>query len=108
MIRLFAGLLALAGLPRAHPFAPPRRGALAASRPRSPTVLRAFDRATTPVVVCPGFGNDVVDYVTPMGQPEDVGLCAVLRRRGFRDVSVVPVARWEWLRVAGAWGRASR
>ena len=54
-----------------------------------------------PVVVLPGFGNCDIDYKTPMGQPEDKGLCAALGRRGFDDVTVVEVPRWEWLRVAG-------
>ena len=54
-----------------------------------------------PVVVLPGFGNCDIDYKTPMGQSEDKGLCAALRRRGFDDVTVVEVPRWEWLRVAG-------
>ena len=45
-----------------------------------------------PVVILPGFGNDAIDYVAPLDQPEDVGLCSVLRRRGFTDVSVVPVS----------------
>ena len=54
-----------------------------------------------PVVLVPGFGNAVVDYISPLGQSEDVGLCSVLRRRGFTDINVVPVQRWEWVRVAG-------
>ena len=54
-----------------------------------------------PVVLVPGFGNAVVDYISPLGQSEDVGLCSVLRRRGFDDINVVPVQRWEWVRVAG-------
>ena len=54
-----------------------------------------------PVVLVPGFGNAVVDYISPLGQSEDVGLCSVLRRRGFGDINVVPVQRWEWVRVAG-------
>ena len=54
-----------------------------------------------PVVILPGFGNADVDYVTPLGQPEEKGLRAALRRRGFDDVSIVPLPRWEWIRVAG-------
>ena len=40
-----------------------------------------------PVVLVPGFGdNAVVDYISPLGQGEDVGLCSVLRR-GFTTSS---------------------
>ena len=35
------------------------------------------------------------DYISPLGQSEDVGLCSVLRRRGFDDINVVPVQRGE-------------
>jgi len=53
----------------------------------------------TPVVILPGFGNDSIDYIAPFGESEN-GLVAVLRRRGL-DVSVLPVKRTEWIRVAG-------
>ena len=52
------------------------------------------------MVILPGFGNCDIDYKTPLGQPEDKGLCAALRRRGFDDVTVVDLPRWEWVRVA--------
>lgn len=55
----------------------------------------------TPVVLCPGFGNDRIDYVEPLQQPADVGLVSVLQRRGFSNVHIVPVARGDWVRVAG-------
>ena len=67
------------------------------------TLLSSVGRSPVvkpPVVILPGFGNADVDYKTPLGQPEDKGLCAALRRRGL-DVTVVDVARWEWIRVAG-------
>jgi pimeloyl-ACP methyl ester carboxylesterase len=54
-----------------------------------------------PVVICPGFGNDSIDYVEPLKQPSEVGLVSALGRRGISRVSVVPVARTDWVRVAG-------
>jgi pimeloyl-ACP methyl ester carboxylesterase len=67
-----------------------------------------------PVVIVPGFGNDQIDYMTPLGQPANLGLVSVLKKRGFTDVEVVPVQRWEWARVAAgllqpmAWARAEQ
>ena len=52
-----------------------------------------------PFVVLPGFGNDAIDYVAPLEQSEEVGLTAALRRRGVGAVSVVPIARANWLNV---------
>ena len=57
--------------------------------------------APTPIVILPGFGNADVDYKTPFNQPEELGFCSVLARRGFEDVTVVELPRWEWVRVAG-------
>jgi len=51
------------------------------------------------IVICPGFGNAMVDYVAPLGSLERDGLCAVLARRGYAT-SVLPVDRRDWLRVA--------
>jgi hypothetical protein len=56
---------------------------------------------TPPVVILPGFGNADIDYVTPLGADESVGLKACLEKRGFDTVEVVPVDRADWLRVAG-------
>ena len=56
--------------------------------------------ARAPVVILPGFGNAAVDYIAPLGQPEDVGLRSALLRRGHETVDVVPLERIEWLRVA--------
>lgn len=58
---------------------------------------------TTPIVICPGFGNDPIDYISPLDQPADVGLVSILERRGFdpERISIVPLSRWEWIRVAG-------
>jgi pimeloyl-ACP methyl ester carboxylesterase len=50
------------------------------------------------VVICPGFGNDMVDYIAPLGAPESTGFKSALERRGF-DVKIVPVQRLDWIRV---------
>ncbi len=52
-----------------------------------------------PVIVIPGFGNADIDYVAPLGQSEEAGLRAALQRRGFTDVRILPVERFEWARV---------
>ena len=54
-------------------------------------------------MICPGFGNDPIDYISPLEQPVDVGLVSILERRGFdaERISIVPLSRWEWVRVAG-------
>ena len=59
--------------------------------------------AFCPVVICPGFGNDSIDYDTPLEQPSDVGLKSVLARRGFdpSQIYTVPIKRSDWIRVAG-------
>lgn len=59
--------------------------------------------AFCPVVICPGFGNDSIDYDTPLDQPSEVGLKSVLARRGFdpSQIYTVPVQRKDWIRVAG-------
>jgi hypothetical protein len=56
-----------------------------------------------PVVICPGFGNDRIDYYEPLQQPREVGLVSALERRGFDPelILTVPVERKDWLRVAG-------
>jgi pimeloyl-ACP methyl ester carboxylesterase len=51
------------------------------------------------IVLCPGFGNAVVDYVNPLGADESWGFRSALERRGF-SVRIVPVERWDWIRVA--------
>lgn len=66
------------------------------------TVVLHMSEAYAPVVICPGFGNDSVDYDTPLDQPSSVGLISVLSRRGFdKDkIYTVPVERKDWARVA--------
>ena len=54
-----------------------------------------------PVVILPGFGNADIDYKTPFNQPEEKGLAAALGRRGFDEVTILNLPRWEWIRVAG-------
>jgi len=59
--------------------------------------------AYCPVVICPGFGNDSIDYDEPLQQPQEVGLKSVLSRRGFDPdrIYTVPIQRSDWIRVAG-------
>lgn len=73
-------------------------------------IVAVFLLATTeeanafcPVVICPGFGNDSIDYITPLEQPEEVGLKSVLARRGLdpSQIYTVPIKRSDWFRVAG-------
>jgi pimeloyl-ACP methyl ester carboxylesterase len=65
-------------------------------------IILGFSEAYAPVVICPGFGNDSIDYDTPLDQPSSVGLISVLSRRGFdKDkIYTVPVERTDWARVA--------
>ena len=58
---------------------------------------------TTPVVICPGFGNDQIDYYEPLSQPREVGLVSALERRGFDPdlIFTLPIERKDWIRVAG-------
>ena len=62
-----------------------------------------LSEAYAPVVICPGFGNDSIDYDTPLGQPSEVGLKSVLARRGFEpdNIYTVPLKRSDCVRVAG-------
>ena len=74
-------------------------GRLQGQPPPTPKiVLRGDD--VPPFVILPGFGNDQVDYVTPNGLTEEVGLAAALERRGISSISVVPIKRADWLNVA--------
>lgn len=36
-----------------------------------------------PIVICPGFGNDQIDYLSPMNLGEEASFAQALRRRGF-------------------------
>jgi pimeloyl-ACP methyl ester carboxylesterase len=79
---------------------------------RNPTSLHANSRQNDidreilnniPVVICPGFGNDQVDYLNPLNQGLEYGFVSALIRRGFNPdlVKVLPLERYEWVRVAG-------
>ena len=55
-------------------------------------------------MICPGFGNDSIDYVTPLSQPrETYGFVSTFERRGFisNNNHIVPIKRIDWVRVAG-------
>jgi len=71
-------------------------GRLKGAPPPSPQVIL---KDAPPFVVLPGFGNAAVDYIAPLGQPEEVGLVAALQRRGINLVEVVPIDRSNWLKV---------
>jgi hypothetical protein len=60
-------------------------------------------RHKIPIVICPGFGNDEIDYINPKNMGVDFGLVTSLTRRGFSPdlIKVLPIKRFEWLRVAG-------
>lgn len=48
-----------------------------------------------PIVICPGFGNDQIDYLSPMNLGEEASFAQALRRRGF---PVFVVSGWvAWL-----------
>ncbi|KAL7539587.1 hypothetical protein ACHAXR_010200, partial [Thalassiosira sp. AJA248-18] len=56
-----------------------------------------------PIVICPGFGNDQIDYSNPLNQGDDYGFVSALARRGFDPnlIKTMPLERYEWIRVAG-------
>lgn len=73
-----------------------------------PTATTKASSATTdlskiPIVICPGFGNDEIDYYNPLNQGEEYGMVNALIRRGFNPelIQVLPLKRYEWIRVAG-------
>ena len=68
---------------------------------QSTTAFQPLEK--TPVVICPGFGNDQIDYYEPLQQPREVGLVSALERRGFDPdlIFTIPVQRSDWIRVAG-------
>ena len=61
------------------------------------------NKYSTPVVICPGFGNDLIDYDTPLDQPASKGLRTILSKQGFNidNIYTVPIKRTDWIRVAG-------
>lgn len=88
-------ILILSHLPFLHSFSTPKPITIP---PTTPEPLYK-----TPIVICPGFGNDPIDYITPLEQERSVGLVAQLEKRGFdpERIAIVPLSRWEWARVAG-------
>lgn len=68
--------------------------------PRALLVLAAAGTRAFRVVIAPGFGNDQIDYITPLKQPAEKGFASALERRGA-TVSVVDINRADWARVAG-------
>jgi len=57
--------------------------------------------SNTPVIICPGFGLDENDYLFPLNQPRETSLVAALERRGFEKVYIIPLKRYDWIRVIG-------
>jgi hypothetical protein len=57
----------------------------------------------SPIVICPGFGNDSIDYDTPSNQPPTKGLRTILSNQGFdkNNIYISPVKRLDWIRVGG-------
>lgn len=55
-------------------------------------------RGARPIVVLPGFGNNMSDYTAPFGCPEE-GLATQLQERGWH-VEVLDIERKNWLNVA--------
>lgn len=90
--------------PSRHVIVPsPRRIAAAAAAIDDDRVYEYDKRAlsTIPVVICPGFGNDMIDYINPLGRGEEYGLVSSLVKRGFsmERICIVPIKRYDWLRV---------
>ena len=54
-----------------------------------------------PIVICPGFGNDSIDYDRPLNQPPSKGLKTILSTKGFNidNIYTVPIQRADWIRV---------
>ncbi len=67
------------------------------------SLTKATDLSKIPIVICPGFGNDEIDYYNPLNQGEEFGMVNALVRRGFNPelIQVLPLKRYEWIRVAG-------
>merc|ERR1719223_223452 len=96
-LSLWQWVLILSQLSFIHSFSTPTSVAT------TPTTTAPAPLYKTPVVICPGFGNDPIDYVNPLKQDRSVGLVAQLEKRGFDPdrIAIVPLSRWEWIRVAG-------
>lgn len=66
-------------------------------------VVATSDLSTIPIVICPGFGNQDSDYLNPLNQGEEYSFVNALTKRGFNPdlIQVLPLKRYEWIRVAG-------
>ena len=51
-------------------------------------------------MILPGFGNDMVDYINPLGRGESRGMVTALKKRGWDSCSVVSIKRGSWLNIA--------
>ncbi|KAL7496423.1 hypothetical protein ACHAWT_007799 [Skeletonema menzelii] len=71
--------------------------------PQPASKKTAADLSKIPIVICPGFGNDAIDYTNPLDQGEEYGFVNALIKRGFNPdlIQVLPLKRYEWIRVAG-------
>jgi hypothetical protein len=49
-----------------------------------------------PMIILPGFGNDMIDYISPFNKGTEFGFLNSLNRRGI-DADVVPIKRFQWL-----------
>jgi len=69
--------------------------------PQPQKTATALDKI--PVVICPGFGNDAIDYLNPLNRGEEYSFVNALTKRGFNPdlIQVLPLKRYEWIRVAG-------
>lgn len=63
---------------------------------------RATPIQEIPIVICPGFGNDSIDYLYPLKQPRSKSLIESLEKRGFNPsrIYTIPIKRTDWIRVA--------
>ena len=71
--------------------------------PQPASKKTATDLSKIPIVICPGFGNDAIDYTNPLDIGEEYGFVNALVKRGFNPdlIEVLPLKRYEWIRVAG-------
>ncbi|KAL7540806.1 hypothetical protein ACHAWF_006786 [Thalassiosira exigua] len=98
LLFLFSSLLLPGGSSAFSPWTPAATSSAAATPDRASSPL-----SRVPVVICPGFGNDQVDYVSPLSRGSEYGFVTALARRGFdpANVRVLPLKRYEWARVGG-------
>lgn len=49
-------------------------------------------------LILPGFGNDQIDYINPLGQGDGFGFATALKSRGY-EVHVAPINRLSWINI---------